>query len=121
MTVLHVSGPTKANGMCSAKVARSCVEITPEAEVRSVARSKVTHLLSEATDPMPRFNRSTCSSQTTRLVNATRPLGRIALSEASTTFAANANTAITPHTNEQAAPYSPFEPGKSESTNGASR
>jgi hypothetical protein len=86
--------------------------------VRSVARSKVTHLLSEATDPMPRFNRSTCALQTTRLINATRPLGRIALSEASTTFAA-ANTAITPHTNEQAAPYSPFEPGKCESTNGA--
>ena len=35
------------------------------------------------------------------------------------TFGANADTAITPHTNEQAAPYSPFEPGKCESTNGA--
>ena len=65
--------------------------------MRSVARSKVTHLLSEATDPMPRFNGSTCASQTTRLINATRPLGRIALSDASTTFAANADTAITPH------------------------
>ncbi len=66
--------------------------------MRSVARSKVTHLLSEATDPMPRFNRSACASQTTRLIKATRPLGRIGLSDASTAFAANASTAITPHT-----------------------